>query len=156
MKKVLILILSILSLIFSSCFSIPKETSYTNIPDESLEYRIDLDDITVNLNLIRDEELSNQIRDIFSSMLCEEINRETYDSKLKLELQVNQRSYYKGINQFNSIYLNYRLTDEKNAVILNNCYFNRTTDSIDSSKIQYKLVSKVVKDIKKVIVQNRK
>lgn len=151
MKNISIIFLVYVSFCLLSCFSIPSVTSYQNYPKQKINYGIVLNDVNVSIGLLNDSTLAAQVSDIAYAMLNKELDNMEYDQKIYLDIQISQRSYFQGINQYNSIYLNYKLIDETGNVVLNNCYFNRITDSVDSSKVQYKLIKKVVSDVKRYI-----
>ena len=155
MKVKPFLITSILILI-TSCTSFPSKTNYEDIPQEQTIYKITLDKITININLLNESELEEQVKNIMTSVMFKEINIPEFDDELFLSVQINQRAYTQGINQYNSIYLNYQLQNSNGKVVLNNCYFNKLQDSIDSSKLQYKLISLISSDIKKFIKKSEK
>lgn len=142
--------------LFTSCISIPSTTSYTVLPMKKMDYGIVLLDVNITNESIKDKELSSQVSEIVYAMLNRELDMTKYEQRANLSILINQRSYYKGINQYNSIFLNYKLVDENDNVILNNCYFDKITDSIESSKIQYKLVSKIVNDVKLFLENSKK
>ena len=123
---------------------------------KKMDYGIVLLDVNITNESIKDKELSSQVSEIVYAMLNRELDMTKYEQRANLSILINQRSYYKGINQYNSIFLNYKLVDENDNVILNNCYFDKITDSIESSKIQYKLVSKIVNDVKLFLENSKK
>ena len=151
MKNISIIFLVYVSFCLISCISIPSVTCYQKYPKQKINYGIVLNDINVSIGLLNDNALVTQVSDIAYAMLNKELDNMDYDQKLYLDIQLSQRSYYQGINQYNSIYLNYKLMDESGNIALNNCYFNKITDSVDSSKVQYKLIKKVVSDVKSYI-----
>ena len=151
MKYISMFFLCFVDFCLISCLSIPSVTCYQNYPKQKINYGIVLNDINVSIGLLNDNALVAQVSDIAYAMLNKELDNMDYDQKLYLDIQLSQRSYYQGINQYNSIYLNYKLMDESGNIALNNCYFNKITDSVDSSKVQYKLIKKVVSDVKSYI-----
>lgn len=95
--------------LFTSCISIPSTTSYTVLPMKKMDYGIVLLDVNITNESIKDKELSSQVSEIVYAMLNRELDMTKYEQRANLSILINQRSYYKGINQYNSIFLNYKL-----------------------------------------------
>lgn len=140
----------IVIILFTSCvslFSIPKEKEYSVLPSESTEYGINIYSVDVKKDTISDNDLIAQVTDISTAMFADLINKET-ENFLNLQIELKQRSYYKGISQKNSIYLVYSLTDKNEKVVFNNSYSLVCSDSIESSTIEYKLIEHMNKKIR--------
>lgn len=149
MKK-LVLLLIVLCLSLTSCvsmFSIPKEKDYFILPEESSEYALSLDSIDVKKDTISDSELISQVQAISTTLLSDLFDKEC-DNVLYLNMEIKQRTYYKGIRQQNSIYFVYSLTDEDDKVVFNSSYSLVCSDTIESSTIDYKLIEHMNKRIR--------
>ena len=70
--------------------------------------------------------------------------------------ELKQRSYYKGIKQKNSIFLFYSLLDEDGKTSFNSSYLITSSDSIESGRIEYKLVNKINRKIRRHLRKCRK
>ena len=150
MKKFILYSLLFLCLSLTSCvsvFNIPKEKEYYILPQVSTEYSICLNSIEVKKDTISDSDLISQIQDISTTLLSDLINKD-YDSTLHLNLEIKQRSYYKGIRQQNSIYFVYSLIDESERVVFNSSYSLDCSGTIESSTIDYKLIEHMNKRIR--------
>ena len=150
MKTLTYISIVMCSLLYAGCISFPKATEYYVLPQASVQYGITIGQVKVSKDLIEDKELQNQMRNIAGSMFARYIDTSDTE-KLRLEIEVGQRSYYQNISEYNSIYMQYKLYNEKGECVLNNSYIQKTTDSIDSAKMEYNLLSVVRKAVERYI-----
>ena len=150
MKKIIYILLSI---IFASCVSvpnIPKEKDYFVLPEKELDYKISLDSVIVTKDSVNEHDLSSQVMDIANTMFMDLIEKQS-DNVLYLQIDLKQRTYYKGLKQRNSIYLVYSLIDSKDKTMFNSSYARVSYDSIDSSKLEYELLNHMNSKIRKYL-----
>lgn len=154
MKKERVIILLILCFVLTSCvsiFSIPKEKEYAVFPTESTEYSISVNSIVVTKDTVSDVDLKSQIQNLTETMFLDLSNEKDFEETLYLELELKQRSYYKGINQKNSIFLTYSLINEDDITVYNSSYSLVCSDSIESSKVEYELLNHMNNKIRKYL-----
>lgn len=156
-KRFLITSVLIISVFFTSCISIPSRTSYMKKSDTPINYIMRLETAKVSNGVIEDENISNQMVEMINSLMMQnKIININESQETKLNVHISQKSYYKGINQYNTIFINYKLTTPSNEIILNNCYMVNTSDSIESTKVQYALSKELVSKINSFIKASNK
>ncbi len=150
MKKIIYVLLSI---IFVSCVSmpcIPKEKEYSVLPEQKVDYKINLGSVIVTKDSVIEHDLSSQVQEMAKTMFMDLSSKQT-DDILYLQIGLKQRTYYKGIKQKNSIYFVYSLIDSTDKTMLNNSYTLVTSDSIDSSRLEYELLDHMNSKIRKYL-----
>lgn len=159
MKKTVFAHLIVLCLLLASCVSvsgIPKEKQYSVLPDSSADYRIEIDSVVVTKDAVKDNDLALQVYELSKTALADIINKNNSNETLYLDIEIKQRSYYKGIKQKNSIFLFYSLRDEDGKTFFNSSYLLTCSDSIESGWIEYKLVNKINRKIRRHLRKCRK
>lgn len=159
MKKKVFACLTVLCFLLASCVSIsgiPKEKQYSLVPDDSTDYRVEIDSVVVTKDAVKDNDLALQVYELSKTALAELINKNDNNKTLYLDIEIKQRSYYKGIKQKNSIFLFYSLLDEDGKTSFNSSYLITSSDSIESGWIEYKLVNKINRKIRRHLRKCRK
>ena len=159
MKKVIFCFSLIFCLLLTSCvslFSIPKEKSYTVLPEESTVYTICIDSIDVKKDTITDSDLIDQVYNISQTLLSDLIDKVDNYNVLNLQIELKQRSYFKGIRQQNSIFFVYSLFDEDGNILFNSSYSLVCSDTIESSTLEYKLLNHMNKKIRSFLKKSGK
>ena len=133
MKKSVFACLTVLCFLLASCVSIsgiPKEKQYSLVPDDSTDYRVEIDSVVVTKDAVKDNDLALQVYELSKTALADLINKNDNNKTLYLDIEIKQRSYYKGIKQKNSIFLFYSLLDEDGETSFNSSYLITSSDSI--------------------------
>ena len=106
MKKTVFACLTVLCFLLASCVSIseiPKEKQYSLVPDDSTDYRVEIDSVIVTKDAVKDNDLALQVYELSKTALADLINKNDNNKTLYLDIEIKQRSYYKGIKQKNSM-----------------------------------------------------
>ena len=149
MKKVKLLFILISVLFSTGCSSVSK-SGWQYFPDVATSFSIKIGEVNVTIDRVKETDFGAQIGQIVESMiLCD---KSITNVELILEVTVNQRSYYEDIKQYNSIYVYYTLKDTNlNQVYLKNGLYIKTTDSIASSKLQYKITEQITDSVNEFV-----
>lgn len=159
MKKFVFVFLIALCSVLTSCVSvlgIPKEKHYTAVLSDSTDYRIDIDSVVVTKDAVKDNDLALQVYELTTTALADIINKSDSNKTLYLDIEIKQRSYYKGLRQKNSIFLFYSLLDKEGKTSFNSSYLLTSSDSIESGWIEYKLVNKINRKVRRHLRNCRK
>ena len=151
---VLLCCMSILTfLCFTSCVSVSSGSGYAKYPEENTTYGIEINDVTVSNDKVLDTDIADQIYAIVESILGSTEQENTIP--LQLDIEIIQRSFFYKIEQKNSIYVSYYLYDADNLVMQKGFYIE-TSETIISSKTQYKISQRITKEIKRFIKKSTK
>lgn len=159
MKKFVFVFLIALCSVLTSCVSlsgIPKEKHYATVLSGSTDYRIDIDSVVVTKDAVKDNDLALQVYELTKTALADIINKSDSNETLYLDIEIKQRSYYKGLRQKNSIFLFYSLLDKEGKTSFNSSYLLTSSDSIESGWIEYKLVNKINRKVRRHLRNCRK
>ena len=159
MKKFVFVFLVALCSVLTSCVSlsgIPKEKHYAAVLSGSTDYRIDIDSVVVTKDAVKDNDLALQVYELTKTALADIINKNDSNETLYLDIEIKQRSYYKGLRQKNSIFLFYSLLDKEGKTSFNSSYLLTSSDSIESGWIEYKLVNKINRKVRRHLRNCRK
>lgn len=159
MKKFVFVFLIALCSVLTSCVSlsgIPKENHYAAVLADSIDYRIDIDSVLVTKDAVKDNDLAFQVYELTKIALADIINKNDSNETLCLDIEIKQRSYYKGIKQKNSIFLFYSLLDKDGKTSFSGSYLFTSSDSIESGWVEYKLVNKINRNIRRHLRNCRK
>ena len=155
-KSVLLVFLPLVSFLLFSCISLPKSDGYEIYPDEPADYMVSIDSVSITIDYVEDKELESQAKDMMLTQfagICEENDG---CMPLVLNVTLSQRSFYKNIDQYNSIALSYTLTDSEGNVVVRQGYYKRTGDTVVSSTEQFDLLERMTKKIKDYILKCKK
>lgn len=140
-KKVLFTLIA--SLCFISCLSFPSSNGYTLMPDAPVQYSVATNSVEVSLDKVLDYDIANQILSICASYFPGLDN----ENVLKLDISVTQRSFFYDVNQKNSIFVNYTLTDSSDKIVMQKDFSYETKSTVVSGKEQYKIANKIKKNV---------
>ncbi len=153
MKKSFVLLVAVFCFVFASCASTSR-SGYEVLPSQKTTYTVELENVAVNIEYIEENVLAEQIFQIMDSKIP--VRKESVFDRLFLDIQINQRSYYENITQYNSIYTFYTLTDGDGNCVLKNGIYKKTSDSIASSVLQCSLSTLIAADVKSFISRSEK
>ena len=73
------------------------------------------------------------------------------DNEKNYSVRINfrERSFYKNVDNFHSLYASYQLFSEDGQCVLENVFCSESKKSILSALVQQKQVSKIAREIKK-------
>lgn len=155
MKNRFYIFTMLFSLVFVSCGSVPfLSNGYVVIPENPTSYHIVSNSVEVIIDKVSDNDIANQILSICESTFPV-LNAET-ENNLNLDITVNQRSFFYDINQKNSIFVVYSLSDNYGNIKLQKDFYFVTKSSIISGKEQYKITDKIKNDIKNFLKKSSK
>ena len=100
MKKSVFACLTVLCFLLASCVSIsgiPKEKQYSLVPDDSTDYRVEIDSVGVTKDAVKDNDLALQVYELSKTALADLINKNDNNKTLYLDIEIKQMSYYRGI-----------------------------------------------------------
>lgn len=144
-KLVIIGFISVFIFFLNSCVSIPKTNGYELILEGEKEYYVEIESVNVIIDRIRENDISTQFEQITETILH---NKKTdIGELLSLDICINQRGFYKGLDKYNSIYLLYSLTDETGNVVFKQGYFVNSLKSLEQSVFQCELSEILVKKV---------
>lgn len=118
--------------------------------------KIQVQGVEVLVDDIYEEGISLQILGIAKNALnCQKIIEKANASgaarKNNYTIRINfrERSFYKNVDNFHSLYASYQLFSEDGKCVLENVFCSESKKSILSTLVQQKQVEKIARDIKK-------
>ena len=108
--------------------------------------KIQIQGVEVLVDNIYEEGISLQISGLAKTAfnkLCD--NEKNYSVRINLR----ERSFYKNVDNFHSLYASYQLFSEDGQCVLENVFCSESKKSILSALVQQKQVSKIAREIKK-------
>ncbi len=81
---------------------------------------------------------------------------EEYAIETILDIQIVQRSFFYKVEQKNSIFVSYVLTDNNGSVLIQEGFYYETAHTVLSSKEQYKISKKISRNISKYLEKSKK
>lgn len=117
--------------------------------------KIQIQDVDVLIDNIYEEGISLQIFEMAKNALngqkvVEKANACSRENqKYIVKINFRERSFYKNVDNFHSLYASYQLCLDDGTCLLENVFCSESKKSILSALIQQKNVEKIAKDIKK-------
>ena len=164
MKNKQISFVLLLCLLFVNCKSVSSSNKYAKAKEKPVNYKIYIRSVTAEDNYVENKDIENQVLQNLETMYFDSQKKVTAKNKnrslpeevLFLDIEITQRSFIKGIETYNSIYLNAKLTDSSNQVVLQNCINKETKNTIVSSYEQNKLCKHIFKETNTFVLKNLK
>lgn len=153
-KNILILFIAFM---FISCTSFPKSTSNYYFSSDDKTYLYEVKNINVSIDYVNDKIVAKQIKDNVESLLYANQRFINDATTINIDIDVNQRSFIKNIEQKNSIYISFvGYTDEGFIILRENVYITGNKNLI-STVDQYNSITPIVKRmIKQQTLHNEK
>ncbi len=139
-----------ISVCLSGCLSIPKKSGYAHFPQEKTSYVVAINTVNVIVDRVNENDLSEQFEQITESLINKGVDFENAEV-LNLDICVNQRSFYRGLDKHNSIYMLYSLTDSQENTVFKQGYYTYTDNGLEQSPVQYKLSRRLAKSVNSYI-----
>lgn len=139
----------------SGCLSIPKKSGYSHLPAQKTNYVVAINTVNVIVDRVNENDLSEQFEQITESLINNSVDFEDAEV-LNLDICVNQRSFYKGLDKHNSIYMLYSLTDSLENTVFKQGYYTYTDNGLEQSPVQYKLSKRLAKSVNSYIKKSRR
>ena len=151
-KMILLAAILDLSLVLSSCLSLPKESSFEKFEKDAAVYEILVGSVSVTKEQLEEIAIEKQMHEILSTMLLQknadtERDVETENKILYLDVEISQRSFLKSVDQINSIYVLYSLKDPNGELVLKKGLYKETKETVLSSTEQFRIAKRIVKNL---------
>ena len=155
MKKIILILF--IAFMFISCTSFPKSTSNYYFSSDDKTYLYEVKNINVSIDYVNDKFVAKQIKDNVESLLYANQRFINDATTINIDIDVNQRSFIKNIEQKNSIYISFvGYTDEGFIILRENVYITGNKNLI-STVDQYNSITPIVKRmIKQQTLHNEK
>lgn len=147
MRKGLLFI--VVGFLFVSCASMRRQNSKWVLPEYKTYYFVDISEISVTIDRISDEVISKQMEDMLKASINDKYSNS--GEKLFLDVEINQRKYFSGMEEINSVYVSYKLWNENQEPLLSNGFYLGTKDSIVASIKQYQIVDVITRQVNSYI-----
>ncbi len=163
MKNKQISFLLLLCLLFINCKSVSSFNNFTKEKGEKpVNYKIFVRTVSIEDNYVDNKDIENQVLQNLETMyfdsqkkiLSKNKNSRIAEEILFLDIVITQRTFIKGIETYNSIYVNAKLFDSANTVVLQNCLNKETKNTIVSSYEQNKLCKYIFKKTNHFVLKN--
>ncbi|MBR5097292.1 MAG: hypothetical protein IK094_09335 [Treponema sp.] len=110
--------------------------------------------VEVSVDNINEEGLSAQIaglaKNAFNSpKIFEKADFASREKSYSIKIDFRERSFYKNVDSFHSLYARYQLYSEEGECVHENVFCSEGKKSIVSALVQQKQVAKIAKDLKK-------
>lgn len=139
--------ISMIFITFSLLFEVNTLFAQDFVPSQ-----ISVGEVEVLVDNIREERIEEQIRDIARAQFaCIAQDVENGTPGLTVRITVRQRSYYKSIDNRNSIFVRYTICDQSGMLVYEDCICTEGSGSIVSASMQTKQVGKAARGIKKFL-----
>lgn len=145
MKKKLLLICLFLGAASLYADLFPAKSGYEKLPETPVVYTVIPDEVTFTMDKVIDKDVADQIYNICDTFL--EYDENTENTVLYLKIAITQRAFFYKVEQKNAVYVSYSLTDYDGNIYLNKGIYYETRSSVVSSKEQYSIANKVIKDV---------
>ena len=157
-KMILLAAILDLSLVLSSCLSLPKESSFEKFEKDDAVYEILVGSVSVTKEQLEEIAIEKQMQEILSTMLLQknagmeskdaiEEGSELETKTLYLDVEISQRSFLKSVDQINSIYVLYSLKDPNGELVLKKGLYKETKETVLSSTEQFRIAKRIVKNL---------
>lgn len=146
----------IAAVFISGCAGVPAVSSFTKYPDDSVNYTVAVKSVSVLSGLVSEETIARQIQSMTETMLSAYVMDKSSEEQLDLQITVTQRAFFKYMEEYNSIYVSYILTDAAGCVVMEEGFYRDTRASILSSIEQYKLTERMTNRIKSFLQKSGK
>lgn len=163
MKKIHISFIFLYILVIVGCSSISSSNKYTKSQDElPIQYKIFVRTVDVEDNYVENKDIENQVFQNLETMYFEsqkkisgkKNNNEIPEKQLFLDVIITQRSFIKNIETYNSVFLNAKLLDSEENVVLQTCLNKETKNTIVSSYEQNALCKYLFKETNNFVLKN--
>ncbi|MBQ0003808.1 MAG: hypothetical protein KBT21_09765 [Treponema sp.] len=159
-KQIAALLICCSALIFSC--TITKQTAFTQPSVSDVNYLIDTEslDISAEVDYIKSDDIAKQMSQVlYSSFSTFNKEKNTWPdsypkTSVTVEVKITQRSYMRGVDQYNSIFVCYNLYDENKNILMQNCINRESKDTVISCIEQNKLAKIITENITKYLSQN--
>ena len=113
------------------------QTCMTNLQVERVE---------VSVDNIKEEGISEQIFGIAKNAFK---SQKVLGKSYSIKIDFRERSFYKNVDSFHSLYARYQLYSEEGECVHENVFCSEGKKSIISSLVQQRQVAKIARDLKK-------
>ena len=100
-----------------------------------------------------EEGVSQQILGLVRKAFCRVCDD---GNNYSIRIDLRERSFYKNIDNFHSLYASYQLFTEDGECVLENVFCSESKKSILSTVVQQRQVAKIAKDLKRFFVVRNK
>ena len=139
----------------AGCLSVPKKSGYAHFPQEKTSYVVAINTVNVIVDRVNENDLSEQFEQITESLINKGVDFENAEV-LNLDICVNQRSFYRGLEKHNSIYMLYSLTDSQENTVFKQGYYAYTDKGLEQSPVQFKLSKRLAKSVNSYLKKSRR
>lgn len=105
-----------------------------------------VENVEVMVDNIFEEGISSQISGIAKNAFNGFCGQ---DKNYWIKINLSERSFYKNVDNFHSLYASYQLFSEEGECVLENVFCSESKKSILSALVQQRQIEKIAKDIKK-------
>lgn len=139
----------------AGCLSVPKKSGYAYFPQEKTSYVVAINSVNVIVDRVNENDLSEQFEQITESLINKGVDFEDAEV-LNLDICVNQRSFYRGLDKHTSIYMLYSLTDSRENTVFKQGYYAYTDRGLEQSPVQFKLSRRLAKSVNSYLKKSRR
>lgn len=155
MNRFYVFMMFFLALVFLGCSSVPSVNKYAKAGDFPVYYEVTIRDIAVEDNYVKSKDLENQIKYNLETLNLKSRQNFQNNKKIKdlenekayLDVAISQRTFIKNIEPYNSIFVNFRLSDSSGNTILQNCFNKTSKENIVSSYEHNKICRFIFREI---------
>jgi len=150
-KKVWLLLLIILLFLLPSCVTKRQQNSWYNYPSVPFFFRYQIDNVSVIINHVHEENITRQVYIIaYTHLESQQKNYQINGKTIFLDINVEQRSFLQNIEMYNSIFISITARDELgNIYARENEYISSKQTFIaaaEQNKIITRILNKFLKD----------